>query len=50
VIAYGVAVALVRALARRSRSSLATAPMPLGLASVAAPLNAVLVAVPWGSA
>ena len=47
VVAYGAAVALVRALTRRSRSSLATAPMPLGLASVAAPLNAVLIAVPW---
>ncbi len=47
VLAYGIAVALVRALTRRSTGSLATAPMPLGLASVAAPLSAVLFALPW---
>jgi signal transduction histidine kinase len=47
VVAYGVAVALVRAISRRSEGSLATAPMPLGLASVAAPLTAVIVALPW---
>jgi hypothetical protein len=34
VVAYGIAVALVRAVSRRSEGSLATAPMPLGLASV----------------
>lgn len=47
VIAYGIAVAVVRGLSRSAKGSLATAPMPLGLASVAAPLTAILFALPW---
>jgi signal transduction histidine kinase len=47
VVAYGIAVALVRSVSHRSEGSLATAPMPLGLASVAAPLTAVVFASPW---
>lgn len=44
---YGSVVWLVRRITARSRSSLGAAPMPLGLASVAAPVAAALVALPW---
>lgn len=47
VIAYGIAVAVVRQLAAGASGSLATAPMPLGLASVLAPITAVAFALPW---
>ena len=44
---YGSVVWLVRRIAAASRSSLSVAPMPLGLAAVAAPIAAALVALPW---
>ena len=47
VLAYGIAVAVVRRVAANARGSLATAPMPLGLASVLAPIIAVAFALPW---
>ncbi len=47
VLAYGIAVAAVRRVADGATGSLATAPMPLGLASVLAPLAAVAFALPW---
>jgi signal transduction histidine kinase len=47
VLAYGIAVAVVRRVADGATGSLATAPMPLGLASVLAPLIAVAFALPW---
>lgn len=47
VLAYGLAVAIVRRVSDGAKGSLATAPMPLGLASVLAPLTAVAFALPW---
>ena len=47
VLAYGFAIAVVRRVADGATGSLATAPMPLGLASVLAPLTAVAFALPW---
>jgi signal transduction histidine kinase len=44
---YGSVVWLVRRIAAKSSSSLGVAPMPLGLAAVAAPVTAALVALPW---
>lgn len=46
-LAYGAVVWLVRRLTARATSSLATAPMPLGLAAIGAPVAAMLVALPW---
>lgn len=46
-LAYGVVVWLVGRIAAGARSSLAVAPMPLGLASVAAPFAAAISALPW---
>ncbi|MFV0624400.1 sensor histidine kinase [Sphingomonas sp. ac-8] len=43
---YGLVVLLVRRLSARARSTLAVAPMPLGLASIAAPVASALVALP----
>jgi len=44
---YGLIVVLVRRLTRRAETSLGVAPMPLGLASVAAPIAGALLALPW---
>lgn len=46
-LAYGAMVALVRVLEKRSRSELAIAPMPFGLAAVLAPTLAAFVAGLW---
>ncbi|MGA1799393.1 ATP-binding protein [Sphingomonas sp. 4RDLI-65] len=46
-LAYGLVVLLVRHLANRAQTSLSVAPMPLGLASVGAPVAAALFALPW---
>lgn len=44
---YGAVVWLVRRVAAHARSSLGVAPMPLGLASVLAPVAAALASLPW---
>lgn len=44
---YGLVVVIVRQLTRRAETSLGVAPMPLGLASVAAPVAGALIALPW---
>jgi len=44
---YGSVAWLVRRIAAGARSSLGVAPMPLGLAAVAAPIAAALIALPW---
>lgn len=44
---YGLSVWAVRRLAPRLRSTLGVAPMPLALASVAAPVATALVSLPW---
>lgn len=46
-LAYSLVVLLVRHLAGRARTSMSVAPMPLGLASVGAPIAAALAALPW---
>ncbi|RYD28680.1 MAG: sensor histidine kinase, partial [Lysobacteraceae bacterium] len=44
---YGLVVMLVQRMADRARTSMSVAPMPLGLASVAAPATAAFTALPW---
>ena len=44
---YGLIVMVVRKMADRAQTSLSVAPMPLGLASVGAPVAAALSALPW---
>ncbi|MFV1920968.1 MASE1 domain-containing protein, partial [Sphingomonas sp. MJ1 (PH-R8)] len=44
---YGAVVWLIRRIAAHASSSLGVAPMPLGLASVAAPVAAAIAALPW---
>jgi signal transduction histidine kinase len=46
-LAYGVALAAIRWAATRANSTLATPPMPFGLAAILGPLAAVAAALPW---
>ncbi|PZO76383.1 MAG: histidine kinase [Sphingomonas taxi] len=46
-LAYSLVVLLVRHVAGRAHTSMSVAPMPLGLASVGAPIAAALAALPW---
>lgn len=47
VLAYGLAIAVVRFATERGKTSLVTPPMPFGLAAVLAPIVAVMFALPW---
>ena len=44
---YALVVLLVRTMAARAKTSMSVAPMPLGLASVGAPVAAALTSLPW---